>query len=79
MKKIFKLGDQSSNKCNFFEPSELAQTSRKTFKLDKVDWLCGMGHTKKGVAEGTANPCEPFGQTLENLLTSLSFLSNDPT
>ena len=42
----------------YFEPSELAQRGRETFKLDKVDLLCSRGHAVKGVAQGKAKPCE---------------------
>ena len=37
---LFSLGDQASNRCRYFEPSELIRTARETYKLDKVDWLC---------------------------------------
>ena len=41
---LFNLGDQSSNRCKFFDPSEVARKAREAFKLYKVDWLCGSGH-----------------------------------
>ena len=44
-KVLFNLGDQSSNNCKFFEPFKLAQKAWETFKLDKVDWICHLGHT----------------------------------
>ena len=53
-KVLFNLGDQSSNKCKYFEPSELDQKARDTFKFDKVVWICHLGHYVKGVAEGKA-------------------------
>ena len=72
-KVLFTLGDQSFNKCKFFEPSEFARTAWETFKLDKVDWLCGSGHTTKGMSEGTTKPCgecdQTFDERLENFLT----------
>ena len=58
---LFNLGDQSSNKCKYFEPSEPAQ-------FDKVDWICNAGHTTKGITEGKANPCGECGQTFDNRL-----------
>ena len=61
---MFNLGDQSSNKCKYFEPSELARRARETFKLDKVDWLLSNSYYVKGVAEGKAKPCDECGQTL---------------
>ena len=51
-KVLFSLGDQVSNKCKYFEPSELALNARDTFKLDMVDWIGGSGHIVNGVAEG---------------------------
>ena len=38
-KTLFDLGDQSYNKCKYFEPSELAQRAQETFKLDLVDYF----------------------------------------
>ena len=61
---LFSLGDQESNQCRYFEPSEIIRTARETYKLDKVDWLCSNGHKVKGVAEGEAKPCNDCGQTL---------------
>ena len=61
---LFSLGDQESNKCRYFEPSEIIRTARETYKLDKVDWLCSNGHKVKGVAEGEAKPCNDCGQIL---------------
>ena len=40
--------DQSSNKCKNFEPSELSRKARETFKFEKVDWICHLGHIIKG-------------------------------
>ena len=40
---LFSLGDQESNQCRYFEPSEIIRTARETYKLDKVDWLCSNG------------------------------------
>ena len=53
-KVLFSLGDQSSNKCKYFEPSELSLKAQETFKLDKVDWICHSGPYIKGKAEGKA-------------------------
>ena len=61
---LFSLGDQESNKCRYFEPSEIIRTARETYKMDKVDWLCSNGHKVKGVAEGQAKPCNECDQTL---------------
>ena len=36
-KVLFSLGDQASNRCRYFEPSELVRTARETYKLDKVE------------------------------------------
>ena len=67
-KNLFNIGDQSSNKCKFVYPTELARKAQETYKLDKVDWLCGEGHITKGVAEGKATPCEQCDQTLRHRL-----------
>ena len=61
---LFSLGDQESNQCRYFEPSEIIRTARETYKLNKVDWLCSNGHKVKGVAEGQAKPCNECDQTL---------------
>ena len=63
---LFSLDDQTSN--NVQRLSELVQRGREPFKLDKVDWLCSIGHTVKGVAEGKAKPCEEgeCDQTFDN-------------
>ena len=37
------LREQCSHKCKSSEHSELARKARETFKLDKVDGLCGSG------------------------------------
>ena len=67
-KVLFNLGDQTSNKCKYFEPSELVRKGRETFKMDKVDWICNEGHTIKGVADSKANPCEECNQTFDDRL-----------
>ena len=36
-KVLFFLGDQESNRCRYFEPSELVQTAWETYELDKVE------------------------------------------
>ena len=38
--------------------------ARETYKLDRVDWLCSLGHKVKGVSEGEAKPCGVCVQTL---------------
>ena len=63
---LFNLGDKTSNKCKYFEPSELDQKAWDAFKFDKVDWICHLGHYVKGVDEGKAKPCEECNQTFDN-------------
>ena len=33
---LFNLSDQTSNKCKYFEPFEIAWRGQETFELDKV-------------------------------------------
>ena len=61
---LFSLGNQESNKCRYFKPSELVRVARETYKLDRVDWLCHNNHKVKGVSEGEAQPCSICDQTL---------------
>ena len=34
---LFSLGDQESNKCRYFKPSEIVRVARETYKLDRVE------------------------------------------
>ena len=36
--------------------------------MDKVDWLCVMGHIVKGVVEGKVNSCDLCGQTFDEMI-----------
>ena len=61
---LFSLGNQESNKCRYFKPSEIVRVARETYKLDRADWLCSNNHKVKGVSEGEAQPCSVCNQTL---------------
>ena len=64
-KVLFSLGDQGSNKCRYFEPTELA---RWGWEIYKVEWICSNGHFVKGVAEGKATPCSECHQSFDDQL-----------
>ena len=43
------LHEQCSNQCKSSEHSELARKAQRPFKLDMVDWLCGIAARKDAV------------------------------